>query len=75
VADNGPGIPAEIIDRVFEPWLTTKPDGHGFGLAVSYRIVHNHGGSIRAENRPAGGAAIIVELPATGAAAGLRRAA
>jgi C4-dicarboxylate-specific signal transduction histidine kinase len=63
VEDNGGGFPPDFIDRVFEPWLSTKPEGHGFGLAVCYRIVRNHGGSIRAANLPAGGAAVIIELP------------
>jgi signal transduction histidine kinase len=63
VADNGPGFATEVLERAFEPWLTTKPDGHGFGLAVCYRIVRSHGGTIRASNRRGGGAQVTIELP------------
>lgn len=62
VADRGGGIPAERMDRIFEPFVTTKERGTGLGLAVSRRIVHEHGGSIVAANRPDGGAVFSVEL-------------
>ncbi len=78
VRDNGPGIPEAIRGRIFEPWFTTKPGGHGFGLAVCYRIVRNHGGTIAALDAPEGGAEVIIRLPgrASGAkSATLRRAA
>jgi signal transduction histidine kinase len=64
VRDSGPGIPKEIRDRIFEPWFTTKPDGHGFGLAVCYRIIRAHGGSIVAGKAPEGGAEFMIKLPA-----------
>ncbi len=63
VADTGPGFASQLIHRVFEPWLTTKPHGHGFGLAVCYRIVRNHGGKIEASNPPGGGGCVTVLLP------------
>ncbi len=63
VRDNGPGIPEELMGRFFEPYVTTKPKGSGLGLAVVKKIVEEHGGMIRAENPPEGGAAIIVRLP------------
>jgi signal transduction histidine kinase len=63
VEDNGPGIPAEAMKRLFEPSFTTKPEGHGFGLSTCYRIVQNHGGRIAAENVPGAGARFTVTLP------------
>lgn len=54
VEDSGPGIAAEVINKLFEPSVTTKPTGHGFGLSTCYRIVKNHGGWITAENGPKG---------------------
>ena len=66
VADNGPGIPDAIHDKVFEPFFTTKSvgDGTGLGLWISYSIAREHGGSIVASNRPEGGALFTVMLPA-----------
>jgi signal transduction histidine kinase len=63
VRDTGPGIAAEVLRRIFEPSVTTKPEGHGFGLSTSYRIVRNHGGRIVAENDPRGGARFTVTVP------------
>jgi signal transduction histidine kinase len=63
VEDNGPGIDEKVIHRVFEPSVTTKPTGHGFGLSTCYRIVKNHGGSITAENGSRGGARFTIILP------------
>ncbi len=68
VEDNGPGIPAEAMKRLFEPSFTTKPEGHGFGLSTCYRIVQNHGGRITAENMPGTGARFTVTLPLAKAA-------
>jgi signal transduction histidine kinase len=68
VEDNGPGIPAEALSKLFEPAFTTKPEGHGFGLSTCYRIVKNHGGSITAENSPRAGARFTVVLPVRKAA-------
>jgi len=66
VTDNGPGIPPELRERIFEPFLTTKqPDrGAGLGLSIARRIVHEHGGRIWAEAGDGRGAALMVELPA-----------
>jgi signal transduction histidine kinase len=69
VRDGGPGIPAELRSRIFEPWFTTKAGGHGFGLAVSYRIVKNHGGTIDLHTGPGAGAELRIVLPAHPAAA------
>ena len=66
VSDSGPGIPVNHIGKVFEPHFTTKPDGHGFGLSTSYRIVANHGGTITVESPPGQGARMTVRLPVHG---------
>lgn len=63
IADSGPGFPPEVVDRVFEPFFTTKVRGTGLGLAICERTVAEHGGSIRAGNRPQGGAVVTVVLP------------
>ncbi|WP_395613266.1 PAS domain-containing protein [Allosphingosinicella sp.] len=62
VADTGPGIPAENMDNLFSEFMTTKSEGMGLGLPISRTIVEAHGGAIRAENRPEGGAAFIFTL-------------
>lgn len=72
IADNGPGIPANLRRRVFEPFFTTKPPGHtpgsgtGIGLAVSHGIVTAHGGRLDVEEAPGGGACFILRLPIGG---------
>lgn len=63
--DTGPGISPEYIDRIFDPFYTTKLKGHGtgLGLTVSYGIVERHKGSISVRNREAGGVAFSLKLP------------
>jgi PAS domain S-box-containing protein len=63
ILDNGPGIPESMMDKMFEPYTTTKIKGGGLGLAVVKRIVEEHSGTVFAENRHEGGACIIVRLP------------
>ena len=63
VADTGPGIPVEQQERLFTPFFTTKPEGTGLGLAVSWGIVHNHGGTITVQSAPGAGARFTVTLP------------
>jgi PAS domain S-box-containing protein len=64
-ADDGPGIPEEMLDQVFEPFFSTKApaQGTGLGLTICRDIVQRHGGQIWAEANPAGGATFVVELP------------
>ena len=66
VTDTGSGIAASNLTRVFEPHFTTKPEGHGFGLSTSYRIITSHGGRITAESPPGQGACFTVTLPVNG---------
>ncbi len=66
VSDTGPGIAAPNLARVFEPHFTTKPEGHGYGLSTSYRIVASHGGRITAESPPGQGASFSITLPVDG---------
>jgi len=63
--DNGPGFPAELLDRIFEPYVTTKSSGSGLGLPISRRIIEENGGTMRATNLPEGGAVVIIHLPVT----------
>ena len=65
IKDNGMGIPADIVDKIFNPFFTTKPpdQGTGLGLAMSSDIVRGHGGSIRVESEPGQFTEMIIELP------------
>jgi C4-dicarboxylate-specific signal transduction histidine kinase len=71
VRDTGPGIPADALPRLFEPFYTTKPDGTGLGLAISADIVRGLGGDLTARNAPEGGAVFRLSLPAQRAGAAL----
>ncbi len=63
VQDEGPGIPPEQMDRIFNPFFTTKDDGTGLGLAIVHQIAETLGGSVRAANREGGGACFSLGLP------------
>jgi signal transduction histidine kinase len=63
VADNGPGIPKENLDRIFQPFFTTKSNGTGLGLAITRRIVTAHKGIIQCNSFP-GGTVFNVQIPA-----------
>jgi len=64
VSDDGPGLDVEVAARLFTPFVTTKPDGHGLGLALSQNIAIAHGGRIEARsNAPARGTSFLVWLP------------
>jgi nitrogen fixation/metabolism regulation signal transduction histidine kinase len=64
VIDNGPGFQGGLIERAFDPYVTSKPKGTGLGLAIVRRIVEEHGGQVELENAPQGGARICITLPA-----------
>jgi len=65
VADNGPGIPTEIKDKIFQPFFTTKPSGKGtgLGLSLSYDIIKAHDGELRVESEVGKGSEFAIILP------------
>jgi signal transduction histidine kinase len=63
ISDNGPGIPPEVMDRIFSPFFTTKPQGSGLGLAIVRKIVDAHDGRIDVGERPGGGTVFRVTIP------------
>ena len=64
VADDGPGIAAEVRDRIFLPYFSTKTTGMGLGLPIVHQIVTDHGGHIRVEDNPPHGSRFVIDLPA-----------
>ncbi|MGA2151073.1 MAG: ATP-binding protein, partial [Geobacteraceae bacterium] len=65
LTDEGTGIPAEYLLRIFDPYFTTKQKGSGLGLAVTYSIIKNHGGHINVESKSGSGTAFTIYLPAS----------
>jgi signal transduction histidine kinase len=65
VSDNGPGIPQKILDKIFQPFFTTKPTGQGtgLGLSLSYDIVKAHGGELKVDTKEGEGSTFIIQLP------------
>jgi two-component system, NtrC family, sensor kinase len=65
IRDNGPGIPQNILDKIFQPFFTTKPTGQGtgLGLSLSYDIIKAHGGELKVETKEGEGAEFIIQLP------------
>ena len=66
VRDNGNGIPQKVVDKIFQPFFTTKPTGQGtgLGLSLSYDIVKAHGGELKVETKEGEGALFILQIPA-----------
>jgi len=65
VTDNGNGIPQKVLDKIFQPFFTTKPTGQGtgLGLSLSYDIVKAHGGEIKVETGEDKGTTFIIQIP------------
>jgi two-component system NtrC family sensor kinase len=65
VKDNGTGIPQKVVDKIFQPFFTTKPTGQGtgLGLSLSYDIIKAHGGEIKVESREDEGSEFVIQLP------------
>jgi nitrogen fixation/metabolism regulation signal transduction histidine kinase len=63
IVDNGCGFSQDVMERAFEPYVTTKPKGSGLGLAIVKKIIDEHQGTISIENRPPCGAAVLIGLP------------
>jgi signal transduction histidine kinase len=63
VLDSGPGVPPDLLPRIFDPYFSTHDTGTGLGLPIARRIAEEHGGGITARNRPEGGLEVVVTLP------------
>jgi signal transduction histidine kinase len=63
ITDSGPGIPAAVTARLFDPYVTTKPGGTGLGLAIARQTVEAHGGTITAASAPGSGTTVTIRLP------------
>jgi signal transduction histidine kinase len=61
--DEGQGIPAENLDKIWDPFFTTKEQGTGLGLGIVKNVIESHGGSIQIVNRPVRGTRVTIELP------------
>jgi two-component system nitrogen regulation sensor histidine kinase NtrY len=63
VGDRGPGVTADALPRIFDPYFSTHDTGTGLGLPITRRIVEEHGGTIQAQNRPDGGLEVVIKIP------------
>jgi signal transduction histidine kinase len=63
ILDRGPGLPADVRQHLFEPFITTRPGGTGLGLPIANRLTSQQGGTLSIEDRPGGGTMAIVRLP------------
>jgi signal transduction histidine kinase len=66
ISDTGSGMPKDVLEKIFEPFYTTKPSGTGLGLAITHGIIEQHGGRIDVDSTPGQGTTFMVILPATG---------
>jgi signal transduction histidine kinase len=64
ISDHGPGVSSEMAERIFDPYFTGKPGGTGLGLALVKQTIEMHGGTIRLEETPGGGATFVIGIPA-----------
>ena len=67
VKDNGNGIPEKVLDKIFQPFFTTKPTGQGtgLGLSLSYDIIIAHGGELKMEKKESEGSEFVIQIPIT----------
>ncbi|MGH7702261.1 MAG: sensor histidine kinase [Gemmatimonadales bacterium] len=72
IRDHGPGVPAGLRDRIFDPYVTSRPEGTGLGLTLVKQTVEAHGGTIEVSDTPGGGATFVVTLRGVGAVSGER---
>ena len=62
IEDNGEGMAHEVMNQIFVPFYTTKPDGSGIGLSVSNQIIRSHGGTIHVESEPGNGTVFVIKF-------------
>jgi signal transduction histidine kinase len=63
ISDNGPGVPADLLEKVFEPFFSTKEEGTGLGLSIAVRVVEQHGGRLTVQSKEGNGTTFIITLP------------
>ena len=66
IIDTGPGIPPDVLGRIFDPYFSTKAGGSGLGLAISRRIIEEHGGTLTAQSEVGRGTSFRIRLPLAG---------